>query len=96
MLELKKYFPSAKFIHVIRDGRDVAISKAKLGWAGTKSKRKNKQLVFGALSWEKSVLFGNKYGRTIGDSYLEIRYEDIICDTKKAVDTINKFLNTNF
>ncbi|HYA27262.1 MAG TPA: sulfotransferase [Acidobacteriota bacterium] len=75
---LSKSFPDAKFVHMIRDGRDVAVSKRKLGWSGTKSGDTLKQLIYAAKSWEMSVKAGRKQGGELGDRYMEIRYEDMV------------------
>jgi hypothetical protein len=93
MKELSKAFDNSKFIHVIRDGRDVAISRRKEGWSGTKSKDPVKQLIYSAISWEKAVEYGQINGKKGGDNYLEIRYEDIICDLDKVIKQINDFLH---
>lgn len=73
-----RHFPEARFIHLIRDGRDVAASlmRAARGWgrtwaAGTAERS--------ALIWRTNV----EYGRSISaqtDRYLELRFEDLRSD----------------
>lgn len=88
---LTESFPDAKFIHVIRDGRDVAVSKRSLGWTGTKSRNSLKQLIFAAKSWEMSVRAGRKQGKRLGDNYVEIRYEDIVRNIDDVLLKLSKF-----
>jgi hypothetical protein len=94
MDQLSKAFANAKFIHVIRDGRDVALSKRKAGWIGTKSKDPIKQLLIAAIDWETSLKYGRAYRKKLGNNYLEIYYEDMICDLDNALERINDFSNT--
>jgi len=91
MKELMEYFPEAKFIHVIRDGRDVAVSKRKLGWTGTKNNDPLKQLVYAAKGWERSVKAGRCYGKELGNNYMEIRYEDIVTNLDATLADISRF-----
>ena len=95
MRELSEAFPGAKFIHVIRDGRDVAVSRLKLGWTGTKSKDPMKSLIFAAKSWEISVKAGRAYGKDLGDNYLEVYYEDIIHNLDDVLEKVNNCIGAN-
>lgn len=88
-------FSGAKFIHLIRDGRDVAASKRKLGWSGTRDEDPMKQLIWAAKGWEYAVGRGRSAGAKRGDRYLELRYEDLLTNTDQALEEINSFLNTD-
>ena len=91
MENLSRAFPAAKFIHVIRDGRDVALSKRKVGWTGTRSKDPIKQLICAAISWKMAIKYGQIYGKKLGNNYLEVRYEDIICNLDEVLKKIGDF-----
>jgi len=86
-------FTDARFIHVVRDGRDVAISKQKLGWANGQGKDTIARLVWGAKSWEYSVRSGRQAQKTLGSRYLEIRYEDLVLDQDRVLGELGRFLN---
>lgn len=88
---LSESFPDAKFIHMIRDGRDVAVSKRKLGWSGTRSGDTLKQLVYAAKSWEMSVKTGRKQGAKLGERYMEILYEDLVNKTDDVLSRVSEF-----
>ena len=88
---LSKAFPKAKFIHVIRDGRDVALSKRKVGWIGTRSSDPIKQLIYAAIDWKMAIRYGQSYAKKLGDNYLEICYEDIICNLDGVLKTVGNF-----
>ncbi len=88
-------FPFAKFIHVIRDGRDVALSRRKLGWTGTNSKDPLHNLLSAAFSWELCIEKGQTFGGKIGANYKEVKYEDLITNLDKTLKEINEFANVN-
>src|SRR5262245_16103154 len=52
MREIKREIPDALFVHIIRDGRDVALSYAKQGWAYPFPWDKGRQLAVAGLYWE--------------------------------------------
>lgn len=89
--ELYAAFPEAKFIHVIRDGREVALSRRKLGWTGTKSSDPIKQILYAALNWEIAVKRGQAAGKKIGANYMEVRYEDVIGNLDDVLKKISAF-----
>ena len=91
MAKLSEAFKNAKFIHIIRDGRDVALSRRKLGWNGVRSKDPLKQLLFSALDWAATVEKGRRTGSYLGRNYLEIRYEDLIADVEGALVKLSEF-----
>jgi hypothetical protein len=67
---LARLFPESVFVHLVRDGRDVACSFLELGWADT--------IEEAALHWQLRVRRGRRAGRALGpDRYLELRYEDL-------------------
>jgi hypothetical protein len=87
---LALHFPTAQFIHIVRDGRDVALSNKGLSW-GTK------QLPRVARDWKFKALLGRKMGRILGERrYLEVRYEDLICDPEPQLKRICRFLGEKY
>ncbi|HEX7256157.1 MAG TPA: sulfotransferase [Gaiellaceae bacterium] len=95
---LHRLFPSARVIHVIRDGRDVALSA--LEWA-TETKGPGKRPLWRdepvgvcALWWRRHVLAGRKDGQWIGrDGYAETRYEQLVADAESELRRITTFLH---
>ncbi|MEE9417152.1 MAG: sulfotransferase [Acidimicrobiales bacterium] len=86
---LKELFPNAKFVHIIRDGRDVCLSLQALGWESNP--------VRVAKAWSKTVGGASLYGRqNLGDDYLEINYERLIADPANELETIMGFLGESF
>lgn len=66
---LKRYFPSARFIHIVRDVRDNAIS-IKKGW--------HKNPLRSAQRWQDETFGTQKEGARLGDDFIELRFEDLL------------------
>ncbi len=62
LLRIKKDFPEARIVHIIRDGRDVALSLAKRGWSRPLPWDRGKPLLAAGLYWEWIVRKGRKLG----------------------------------
>jgi len=85
--EIELFFPNAKFIHIIRDGRDVSSSLMHV----------NKHIGYGAVSiteaalkWKSSIEAAYK-GKKNKDRYLEIRYEELLENSKKTLTKVYEF-----
>jgi hypothetical protein len=94
MATIKKEISEALFIHIIRDGRDIALSLRKLGgfnplpW--TESPRSLEEI---ALYWEWLVQKGRRYGRQIANDYAEIHFEGLVGDPRRTLATLSQFLD---
>lgn len=87
----KALFPDAKFIHVVRDGRDVALSFARTTW-WHRSARLN------LSRWQreiKKIALDAKFFLK-PEAYLEVKYEDLVSDTTGELDRICQFLGVDF
>lgn len=68
---LSEVFPDSRFVHMIRDGRDVAISQYEAGWT--------KSVYEAAVDWTVRTEIAYKTGQSLGTKrYVELRYEDLI------------------
>ena len=83
--EIAELFPSARFIHILRDGRDVAYSMLKFIWGPT-------NLYAGSREWARATLKGLDDGRALGSRYFEMRYEDLIMKPKQVVPDLASFI----
>jgi hypothetical protein len=83
-------FPDARFVHLVRDGRDVALSYAKVPF-GPKTVAK------AAALWARRVRIGVTDGRRLGDSrYKEIRYEDLVDTPEETTRALCAFIGIEF
>jgi hypothetical protein len=88
--EIRAEFPGAKFVHLLRDGRDQAIDLADSTlWPYSP---------FSAADlWQSYVTAARASGlRLARDAYLEVRYEDLCADPKGMLTAICEFLGEGF
>jgi hypothetical protein len=88
---LRKRLPTSKFIHIVRDGRDVALSLRRTGWTPSFGGDSLRQLVWAAKVWEATVAHVDPYGDRLDDRFLTVRYEDLVRDTGSQLDTLSEF-----
>ena len=87
---LSSLFEEARFIHVIRDGRNVMLSNfdTAFGPAG---------IAEGALVWRRLVTEGRRTGRALGpERYCEVRYEDLLDDPETVIRRLAAFSSLDY
>jgi hypothetical protein len=95
MQRLKASIPNALFLHIIRDGRDIALSLKKMGgftplpW----DRSETNSLVATALYWEWMVRNGRDHGRRFPSDYMEIHYEELTTNPRDILQEIGTFLD---
>ena len=78
---IAEIYPDARFVHVIRDGRDAARSIVAQQWGP--------DTVEGAAEeWRSSVAAGLAAAPALGERLLELRYEDVLADPRAAITRI--------
>ncbi len=92
MLRIKRDFPNAKFIHIIRDPRDVVLSLDKRGWARPLPWDRDKSLLAAGIYWEWIVRKGRAFGKQLGADYMETRYEMLVQRPATELAKIGAFL----
>ena len=89
---IKQTIPNALVIHIIRDGRDVALSLEKQQWIRPFPWDHGKELQTAALYWEWIVNQGRSLGRALGTDYKEVRYEDLVADPRSTLTEVGEFI----
>ena len=83
---LARFFPEARFVHIVRDGRDVALSTR--AFEGT-----DRPMAELALDWRRRVEAGTSAGRALGPRrYSEVRYEELVRDPQPVLEGVCRFL----
>jgi len=86
---LNLVWPRAKYIYLFRDGRDVADSVRCKGWAGN--------VYVAADRWlEAETEWDGLRHRLSADDWIEVRYEELINDTKPQLVRICAFLRVPY
>ncbi|MGE0816234.1 MAG: sulfotransferase [Vicinamibacterales bacterium] len=84
---LYRMFPRAQFIHIVRDGRDVALSVLKLAWGPN-------DVVRAAEWWDAHVAMARRVGAVMGpERYMEVLYERLVEDPERELRRCCAFLN---
>ena len=98
---LNQHWPELRFIHVVRDGRDMAFSAnqnqpRKHGPAVLRQELQDApQPVRSALLWARINGEAASYGETqMPDRYLRVRYESLCCDPRSTITGILRFLGS--
>ena len=99
--DLAALFPKAKFIHVVRDGRDVAASLLGRDWRNPHTGAPFPHVTdAGAAAdyWNGLAALGQKARETINDPkrFLTLRYEDLAARPKRTIKALFEFLRTPF
>jgi hypothetical protein len=87
---LHELFPRARFVHIVRDGRDVALSYLSVPWGP-------RDIWTAARKWRRDVSAGREAGAALGpDRYLEITYERLVADPRGTLEEVGAFAELPF
>lgn len=82
-------FEGAKYIHLIRDPRDVARSSIGMGWAGN--------VYYAVRQWvEVENSWSLLKSQLKNDDFLEVRYEDLVGEPSRYLKDICDFLGLSY
>jgi LPS sulfotransferase NodH len=94
---LERVFPGAQYVHLIRDGRDAALSfvamrrRPRFNWA-----RPRGIAGFG-WQWQLEVEGARRFGRSVRPGrYLELRYEELVVEPEAVLRRVCEFLGLAF
>jgi hypothetical protein len=83
-------FPNARFVHIVRDGRDVARSLVGMWWGPN-------DFVSALEYWARRVELGTKMLNMLpSERRMQIRYEDLVTSPQKELVRITEFLGIPF
>jgi len=87
--KLRWLWPRARYIHIYRDGRDVANSVMRMGWAGN--------LYVAADEWLEAEREWDQLCPMLSkDDWIEIRYEDLVASPRLHLERICTFLGVEY
>jgi len=88
---IHEVFPQAKFIHIIRDGRDVVSSMLIKGDTPA-----GRDIEIACRRWNQSIELAQRFGKMKGKQYVELRYEELVSHPELAVKRICQFLSVDY
>lgn len=90
ILFLKELFPNAKFLHLLRDGRDAFLSIKDLNWEPG-------NVYFAAHEWKKYWnCWEDAKSKISENDMLTIRYEDLLSSPLEELEKACQFLNVEY
>ncbi|MEW5803128.1 MAG: sulfotransferase [bacterium] len=87
---LSEAYPNAKFIHIVRDGRDIYLSFKKKNHPAASS------VPGSALEWNVKLSLISRGLEAQRDSVIEVRYEDLLQNPLQVIKRICTFLGITF
>ncbi|WP_262922327.1 sulfotransferase family protein [Salinibacter ruber] len=86
---LAESYPDAQFLHIVRDGRDVASSIRRAGW--------EKSLRSAAQTWRTRAGGGHEAGSSLSEKrYREVQYESLVTSPEKTLRSLCKWLDLSY
>lgn len=90
MALVQEAVPEARFVHLIRDGRDVALSRNRAGVLAADPGES-------ARRWVRAIRRARRGAKDLTPgSYLEVRYEDLVTDPTRTLERICSFVDLRF
>jgi hypothetical protein len=89
--DLHRYFPDATIIHMIRDPRDVIVSRLKADWS------KGRILLSHVFTYKFQIQIGRQMGnKFFGDRYHEVIYEQLLSEPYEVLKQVCKILDISY
>jgi hypothetical protein len=86
---IERALPEAHFIHIIRDGRDTALSLRRMWFAPAQD------IQTLALYWQRLVRSAREAGLH-SRAYMEVRYEELVMNPQPVLEAVCKFAKLDF
>lgn len=84
-----RYLPNCKVVHIIRDGREVAVSMMS---ANERLGHSPGEVRPAAKEWHRCITNAQAYGAQLGaQRYLEVRYEELLSGTAEGLSRVFAF-----
>jgi Sulfotransferase family len=84
--------PEALFIHIIRDGRDVAFGLSKKNWIPYLPWDSGRRILIMGAFWQWMVTKGRVNGKKAAANYIEVRFEDLVVHPRETLAQLGAFL----
>jgi Sulfotransferase family len=85
---INQVLPESRFVHLIRDGRDAALSRARRA-------HKAEPIEVAASRWKRRILKAREQGAQV-EHYLELRYEDLVAEPEAEVRRVCELIELDF
>jgi Sulfotransferase family len=90
---IKRLLPDALVVHIIRDGRDVAMSLNNTRYLHPFPWQDRISLTGAGIYWEWIVEHGRRYGKQLGRDYTEVHFEELLTAPRETLQGIGRFID---
>lgn len=91
---LERAFPGARYVHIVRDGRDAAYSLLAMTRKPRFNLSRPRRVGDFAVAWRREIRAAQAFGRT--HPYHEVRYEDLVEHPEARLREISAFLELEY
>lgn len=89
--EMQQAFPEARIVHIVRDPRDVLLSRMKADWSA------GRPVWVHVLTYHAQIIRGRKQGRrSFGSQYMELRYEDLLAEPERMLRKVAEHVGVTY
>ena len=88
MLRIQRVLPEVRFVHIVRDGRDVALSHLRMNW-GPATVAESAELWVERIGKARRKAPGVRH-------YAEFRFEDLVAETEDTLRRVCEFVELDF
>lgn len=82
---LNAHFPNCRVVHVIRDGRDCALSHRQMTWG-------HQNTYAASVHWREYLRAARRGAQAMSGRYMEVRYEDLLGEPEATVAALEEFI----
>jgi hypothetical protein len=94
---VERLFPDARYVHLIRDGRDAALSFLEMPRGLVTETWMHPRTPAGfASQWRTEVAAAQRLGRRVGGRYMEVRYEELVAGVEPVLRRICEFASLDY
>lgn len=87
---MRRLFPDARFVSIVRDGRDCVASLKEMAW-------NDKDIYQTVASWARAVDNSRRAARALGPGqWFELRYEDLVADPHTQLEALCAYLGEDY
>ena len=87
--QIFKWFPTARVVCIVRDGRDVARSLMKVDWT-------RKDLRLQAMVWRWAAAEGLRLANRYPRQFMQVKFEDLLCHPQRTLGRVDQFIGVSF
>jgi hypothetical protein len=94
---LEQVFPGAQYVHIVRDGRNAALSYECMPYRSRFNLLYPRGISDFAFCWRREILSARRFGSTVAAGrYFEVRYESLVTEPEARLREVCSFLGLRF